>query len=118
MSMSTSIDDLPGPQQEPEVDYETTYENQNIVPLIKKKVRFADEETYFNKFKNELTEENLLILGFIIIATLPNTNGYISQIPFIGQYATTDFITHILKAVILFVIYILSKLFILPLIKL
>jgi hypothetical protein len=112
--MSTSIDDLPGNE---EIDI-VMQNNNNITPSIKKRVRFADEESIFSKIKNEFTEDNLLVLAFILIGSLPSTTQYIYQLPFIGQYATTDITTYLIKSVVLFFIYILSKIFILPNIKL
>jgi hypothetical protein len=144
MSMSTRIDDLPGPPpmdramtpppppQQPvqirnRID-ETVYHEQeptsNVTANIKR-VTFAPEveyedyekETLFTSIKNEINEENLFVLLIIYIATNPNISNYITKLPLIGSYAIDSTIGGFIKAIVLFVVYLLFKVFILPRIR-
>jgi hypothetical protein len=65
--------------------------------------------------KNEINEENLLLLVFIVIACSPQTNNYLYNIPSIGNYITgTSLFSIVLKSALLLFVFILSKLYLLP----
>lgn len=138
MSMSTKLEDLPGGQLELEQDsgqnmseMQSQPPQSNIEVNIKKKVRFEEDNDYIdynendtNKMslldfiKTEFTEENLLLLAIILLATMPSISSYIKSLPFVSQFASSDFTTSIATAVILFLLYIITKIYIVPKIKL
>lgn len=139
MSMSTRIDDLPGPPPERaitppppvqmrEMRDESIYQEKdhgsNVTANIKR-VSFSPEIDYdepekeglLTTIKNEINEENLFILLIIYIATTQNISSYISKLPFVGIYANDSILGGFMKAIILFMIYIILKIFILPKIR-
>lgn len=135
-AMSTSIDDLPGslPQEltrelrhdlegisndfshENTVDLQVQPNNTNIKANVKKRVSFVDDQEpdALSTLKNEINEENILLLFVLLAAALPSFTKYVTQIPFAGSYATSDFMTSIIKAGILVVVFVIVKLFVLP----
>jgi hypothetical protein len=139
MSMSTKLEDLPGgtgtgtileetnqPTQQP-----PTSSKSNIQVNIKKKVRFDDDNveeevedldtnkmSFIDMIKTEITEENLLLLAIIFLATMPSVSSSIKSLPFVSQFASSDFTISIATAIVLFLIYIISKLYIIPKLKL
>lgn len=142
MSMSTKIEDLPGPpaqiiqrqqphEPEPEAEYhsevDTETHTSNIRANIKKKVSFSDHKTIeeFDEtedkkdvLRSEFSEENMLVFAIIFAAALPALSNHIKSLPFLGLYATSDISTAFLKALILFITFILIKIFVLPRLKL
>lgn len=134
MSMSTRIDDLPDMQlsEEPmnKVVQPQRYMNEedmsSVKAKVKKKVKFADTvEEFENEEKEEkslfsdiINENNLLILVFLFIATLSSTTMYMRKIPFIGMHANGEIASGLIKALLLFILYIVIKSFVLPKIKL
>lgn len=123
--MSTLIDDLPDLSETksnnlPEnikVDV-NSLQNELDKERTKKKVRFVDEiesQSFFSIIRNEFSEENIIILLLLAFASLPYMDEYINKFSFV-QY--NSFMSSIVKAVILFVIYLISKIYILPKIKL
>jgi hypothetical protein len=129
--MSTKIDDLPGPSFSNEVHklqnevkqnyeyYEEINPNSSNIQVEKKRVRFAEpSDTHFNyTFSSELNEENLLLLAVLFIAALPSFTVYVTQLPFIGTYASGDVFTSFIKAALLLVIYMIVKIYVLPKIR-
>lgn len=136
MSMSTLIDDLPDlsdvksnnlpeniRQDINSLQNEFTHSSSDSpnfgnIKMTKKKVRFVDEtesQSFFSIIRNEFSEENTIILLLLAFASLPYMDEYINKISFV-QY--NSFMSSILKAVILFIIYLVSKIYILPKIKL
>ena len=162
MSMSTRIDDLPGPipqevlgniqdiqnsirqdqqvQQDqlereailrqntiqnsqpipvsPEV-YKTTPQTSNIKATIKRHVTFKDEsqvsKDILSLIKEEINEENLLLLIIMVFSSRNDFDGYIRGLPFIGSYSTNnDFITLIVRCLVLLIVYIVIKEYVLP----
>jgi hypothetical protein len=129
--MSTKIDDLPDSSPSPspnalgtvlqqnisdleeEMDYNYVNPNQsNIKANIKKKVHFADEkESIWMKLRNEINEENALLLFIIVIATTPSFAEYATKIPYLGNYYNSS---NIFKAAFLLVTFLLLKIFLLP----
>lgn len=120
MSMSTRIDDLPGPSSIPEnirgdlsqiqndIRHEDKYELQqqqprsNINMNIKKKVHFKDDDEYIDEdeydntpsflsiVKSEINEENLLLLVLLIIICRPELDLYMTMIPMMGSYLSNS----------------------------
>jgi hypothetical protein len=137
--MSTKIEDLPGSQQvvqqlPPSPAQQLTPEISNVQMDIKKKVRFKDEnEVYeikeneppakiglFSRIKSEFNEENLLLLAVLFIASTSYIDGYLNLVPFVGQYASIPGSTlfSIVKCIMLFALFIVLKLFLLPYVQL
>lgn len=107
---------------------------QNVQMDIKKKVRFKEENevyeideneppsklSFFQKIKAEFNEENILLLVILFITATSYADNYINLVPFVGQYASIPGSTMftVIKCVILLLVYIVSKLFLLPYFKL
>lgn len=147
MSMSTKIDDLPGPINEELVDdlskiqndinknprqiNELVDQNQTNVKMnINKRVRFKDENEYkefeededetdlFQYIKSQFSEENVLIFVMLMIASRPEFDNYMTKLPFVSNYISeSTIITSILKAILLLIVYILFKRYILSSVK-
>lgn len=148
MSMSTKIEDLPDPskqmippsqmqQQSPNITPELIQVNNvhnNVQMDIKKKVRFKEENevyeideneppskvSFFQKIKTEFNEENVLLLVVLFIAATSYIDNYVNLMPVIGQYASIPGSTFFIfiKCIMLLLVYIISKLFLLPYFKL
>lgn len=137
MSMSTKLEDLPGGRSIEETQSQQLpppSPKSNIEINIKKKVRFEDEHqdqdqdhdeeldtskmSFLDMIKTEFTEENLLLLGVIFLATMPTVSSSIKSLPFISQFASSDFTTSIVTAAVLFLVYIIIKMYIVPKLKL
>lgn len=133
--MSTKLEDLPGGTGTLQALEETNQPTQpppksNIQANIKKKVRFEDDDnvsdedldinkmSFLNMIKTEFTEENLLLLVVIFLATMPSISSSIKSLPFVSQFASSDFTISIATAVVLFLVYIICKLYIIPKLKL
>lgn len=124
--MSTSIDDLPAPDN-------TVQENEQepgIKATIKKKVRFSSEveefeggsenssDSLLQQLKNLVSEDNIVIVCILVIAALPATTGYITRLPVIGSNVKSELSIAIAKAGLLFVVYIIVSKYIIPKISL
>lgn len=95
---------------------------------VKKKVRFKDENevfeidpneppkktSFFQKIKAEFNEENILLLIFLYIASTSYLDGYLGFMPIVGQYTMIPGLFTVIKSVILLLIFIISKIFLLP----
>ncbi len=117
MSMSTKIEDLPGHTEERRSEIEEVQAVISKVPIQPQK----DEEplSLFQRFKNEISEENTLLLVLLVLSALPYTTTQLQRIPFISQYATSSStLAAVIKASILLVIFIISKMYLLPKLKL
>lgn len=133
MSMSTRIEDLPGPipddvrqdLEEFQNDDQLSHQEQNqtnIKANIRKKVRFADDEEendWWSFLSKEVTEENMLLLVILLLASMPHVyTPYVAQIPFIGEYIRNEnFMGYVTKASVLLFLYIAAKNLILPRLK-
>jgi hypothetical protein len=145
--MSTRIDDLPGPQISENVrdldirqSQEQRYElQQHPEPLsnasgginmnIKKKVHFKDEDEYLEEedetspsflsiMKSEINEENLLLLVLLVMICRPELDGYMRMVPVIGSYfANSSLLLIIAKSILILMLFILTKHYILPKIR-
>lgn len=139
--MSTKIDDLPGSiiEEEPirqtqDMDQLNEYNSNqsNITMDVKKRVRFKEpleeineieddtfEISFIEYLKSQINEENLLIFVMLVVASRSDFDNYTTRIPLIGPYAEdSSIIISIIKAIILLLLYILSKKYLLPSIKL
>lgn len=137
-SMSTKIDDLPGPIPEhiredltqiqneiPQLPPVIVNDNQsNIKVDIKKKVQFKDEKevnntiteskNLFSFIQSQITEENLLLLIVLMIASRSEIDRYMIQLPLIGEpLLNSNILLTIAKAIIILICYIAFKTFIL-----
>lgn len=147
MSMSTRIDDLPGPIDEELVDDLSQIQNDinqnprqinelidqnqtNVKMNINKRVRFKDENEYkefeedeeetdlFQYIKSQFSEENVLIFVMLMIASRKEFDNYMTKLPFVSNYISeSTIITSILKAILLLIVYILFKRYILSSVK-
>jgi len=136
-SMSTKIDDLPGPIPENIREDLTQIQNEMPSPIIlndnqsnikvdiKKKVQFKDEndkdKTHVQESKNifsfiqsHITEENLLLLIILMIASRSELDRYMIQLPFVGQpLLNSNILLTVIKAIIILICYIVFKSFVL-----
>lgn len=149
MSMSTKIDDLPGPipddvkndinalqgqlknnlqlqqvqqqpkQQIPEQNLQIDNSNTNITLAIQKKSTPEKENAsgLFSIIKNEINEDNLLLCIVIFMGTYPPLTNYVRKIPFLGNYASGDIMSGLIKTFVLIILYIIAKVYILPRIR-
>jgi hypothetical protein len=127
--MSTRLEDLPG---ESEYEYNNkdaytkdTYNKdayiqpQNVNMDIKK-VRFKDPPEEFentsppsllSSILSQFSEENILVLGILFLASRNEINNVITNVPYLGSL-------DIAKPLVLFIFFILFKIFILPMLTL
>ena len=141
-TMSTKIDDLPGPIPTNIRDDLTKIQNEistqsqspeiiqgnksNITMGIKKKVQFKDEKedinskieepkTLFAFIQSQITEENLLLLIVLMIASRTELDRYMIQLPVFGPtLLNSNILLTIAKAMTILILYIIIKLFVLP----
>lgn len=104
---------------------------QNIKMNVKKKVRFEDEDGMDNylddddeetgvvaSIKNEINEENFLILGILFLASSEYINKYIYKLPVLGvKIIGNKLFFSLTKTVLVFLVFVLVKKFLLPRIK-
>lgn len=145
MSMSTRIEDLPNEvyemfeqeqmQQIPEMqqmqqmqqrnELEQMDSDSNIKMNVKKRVQFNDTPTIIANKKNdvwsyiksEVTEENLLIIIMLYIASLNILNKQLRKITVLAN-TNSDLLINVIKIAVIFIVYVLIKRFVLPKIKL
>jgi hypothetical protein len=141
--MSSRLDDLPGGdleqvyeevmpqapiqqqqvQQQPRYEEETVVQQQpvsNVSMQIKKKVHFEDEvpTDFFSFLRSQISEDNLLLLVLLVVASRNEFDNYIQLIPFVGSFVgDSGILVTTIKGVILLLTYILLKHFLLPKIK-
>lgn len=105
----------------------------NIKMDIKKRVHFKEplEEiklitdsqesdiSLFEYLKLQINEENLLIFIMLILASRSEFDNYTKLLPFVGGYAeSSTIISTIIKCLVILIVYIFSKKYLLPSIKL
>lgn len=154
MSMSTKIDDLPGPlpddvkndihllQGEMKINVPSNENNnkQNVIDItnqqklqnlqvdnntnitldIKKKPNTQEQqkdEGILTILKNEINEDNLLLCVIIFMGTYQPLTQYVQKLPIIGNYASGNIMTGLIKTLLLILIYIIAKIYILPRIR-
>jgi hypothetical protein len=132
MTMATRIDDLPGSEIErsveierPRVDYDTEreYEEQRPSP---KRVKFeqtmdtyeeqSEEQSIFGKIKNEISEENVVLLLLFFLANMPEATRFLENIPYLSEYMSSEssIVGNLIKAALFLLVFILIKWFVLP----
>jgi hypothetical protein len=101
-------------------------DNSNIKMNIKKRVRFRDQNSdseynddskskdIFSSIKSTLTEENLLILFVLVLASRGEVDKYLKMIPYIGPSMESDYLLTGMKALLLLFLFILLKEYVLP----
>jgi hypothetical protein len=141
--MSTRLDELPGSEMEtPQYQQmqmqqtqpaqmqpvqtqptqmqvqQITEPNSNVSMNIKKRVHFEDEDEdkddqdFLTYIRSQISEENLLLLFLLIVASRTEFDGYLGS--FVGD---SSILVTITKGVVLLLIYIISKQFLLPKLK-
>lgn len=132
MSMATRIDDLPGSEIERSVDIERPranydeereYEEERPSP---KRVKFeetvdtyenqTEEPSIFSKIKNEISEENVVLLLLFFLANTPEAMRILENIPYLSEYMSSDssIVGNLIKAALFLIAFILIKWFVLP----
>jgi hypothetical protein len=108
-------------------DLNLNNQNSNINLNIKKRrVKFEnkDEEVPSQKnfltfIKDEINEENLLLLVILILASRNDFDPFIKMIPFIKSYITeSSFILIVTRCLLLLITYLVLRQYIIPKIKL
>ena len=143
MSMSTNIADLPGPAPEDmddnmsqesfedvqeriepqvqrrQIPQEKLYEQPSRIRMNVKKIKKdTSEEGIFDIIKKEVSEENLLVLIVLYIASTSLIDDYVRKLLNIMSFnASSSLIFNVLKCVILLLVFILAKHFLLPYIR-
>ncbi len=112
---------------EPE-DLNLNNENSNISLNIKKRrVKFEDDDqketnsqkNFLTFIKDEINEDNLLLLVILIMASRNDIDPFIKMIPFINSYITDSSFTLIItRCLLLLIIYLVLRQYIIPKIKL
>jgi hypothetical protein len=101
-------------------------ENSNISLNIKKRrVKFQDEDeddsqkNFLTFIKDEINEDNLLLLVILIMASRNDLDPFLKMIPFINSYISeSSFTLIILRCLVLLIVYLLLRQYIIPKIKL
>ena len=124
--MSTKIEDLPQPESTPVLEeqvnnysrqsQELQEQSQNLNQTKLNQSNFKNEKSVPKKIsiKDEINEENLLLFIILLLAATKHIDHYLQLIPTIGAHIENVFV----KCALLFVIYIIIKFFVLPMIKL
>lgn len=133
-SMSTRIDDLPGPIPENIRDDINQIQNEftsptilndnqsNIKMDIKKKVSFKEDNQGQQESKNiltfiqsHITEENLLLLVVLMLSSRTEFDNYMIRLPIVGKtLLDSNILLTFTKAIFMLLLYILIKSFLLP----
>lgn len=154
MSMSTNIEDLPGPspdeteheeyqqehqyeeyeddiqndnqtqyyQENPRLQKERLYEQPSKIKMDIKKVQkrkdTLEDASMFDVLKREVSEENLLVLIVLYIASTSLVDEYAKKALNMISFNTSSFAVNVVKCIILLLVFILAKNYLLPYIKL
>ena len=155
MSMSTKIEDLPGPIPEDILGDINTIKNENSkehfdngnnredfndkivtdnsnIKMNIKKVRFSEssdadeaehltntkEMGFMDFIKNLLNEENIVLFVLFLLSSQTDYDRYPKSIPFFGNYLENPLIFTLIKCILLIIVFVITKLFIIPKIKL
>jgi hypothetical protein len=131
MSMSTKIDDLPSPDNAqpphssthssdgPHPNLRTMEQTSNISLDVHKpnttEGTKPTQDGLLTRLKNEISEENVLLLIFMFLAASQFIDKYLGLLPVVGTYMQNSGMTAVaIKCAILLVLYILIKVFLLP----
>lgn len=108
-------------------DLSLNNQNSNINLNIKKRrVKFEDQDeevpsqkNFLTFIKDEINEENLLLLVILILASRNDFDPFIKMIPFIKSYITeSSFILIVTRCLLLLITYLVLRQYIIPKIKL
>ena len=108
-------------------DLNLNNQNSNINLNIKKRrVKFEDQDeevpsqkNFLTFIKDEINEENLLLLVILILASRNDFDPFIKMIPFIKSYITeSSFILIVTRCLLLLITYLVLRQYIIPKIKL
>jgi len=117
------------------VSLQETQPNTNVKADIKKRVRFSDRvdqktistnesqpaqpENFISALRGEINEENLIMTLLFFLACHPSFNKTVTAIPVIGSYLSdSGLVSTALKAIVLFVVFVLLKIYTLPYVRL
>lgn len=108
------------PIQKP-VKKEALYEQPNRIKMDVKKVNKSSSKTtelgMFDLIRKEVSEENLLILVILYIASTSLIDEYVKKLLTLASFNTSSFAVTLLKCIILLLLFILAKHFLLPYIR-
>jgi hypothetical protein len=109
--------------------YRDIPQQSNVTMNVKKRVKFREEDIdetleqpknkdTFTIIRDEINEENLLLLIIMILASRDDFDKYIKNIPVVSSYLTDSFVLlTITRCLLLLVLYIAFKHLVLPKIK-
>jgi hypothetical protein len=100
--------------------------NSNIKVNVKKRVHFEDENLQgkvesFENIKEDInifSEENVLLLVLFLLSSQTDFDRYPKSIPFIGAYISNPLIFTVVKCLFLVLSFVVTKKFVLPMIRL
>jgi hypothetical protein len=100
--------------------------NSNIKVNVKKRVHFEDENLQgkvesFENIKEDInifSEENVLLLVLFLLSSQTDFDRYPKSIPFIGGYISNPLIFTVVKCLFLVLSFVVTKKFVLPMIRL
>lgn len=116
--LQDSIDNSPTNSAQQIEPYES-----NIKADIRKRVRFEEDNTQqtpegiFEILKSEINEENMLVLAVLLIACMPTMTEYIQRLIPGLTYPSDSWSMILIKSALMLVLYILSKRYLLPYMK-
>ena len=112
-------------QQQMQHRQEEAYDDSSIKMNIKKRVHFQENFENQNEpggiisfLNSQINEDNLLLLFILIVASRKEVNNFLHMLPYIGEFLhTSSLLSNISKSILLLLLYILTKAYILPKIK-
>jgi hypothetical protein len=109
-------------QANPRLHKETLYEQPSKIKMDIKKVQkrkdTLEDDSMFDILKREVSEENLLLLIVLYLASTSLVDEYAKKALNMISFNTSSFAINIIKCVILLLVFILAKNYLLPYIKL
>ena len=109
-------------QQQRPIAKEALYEQPSRIKMDVKKIQKkhqeqVEEQSMFSLIKSEVSEENLLILIVLYIASTSLIDEYVRKLLSLASFNPSSFAINVLKCVILILVFILAKHFLLPYIR-
>jgi hypothetical protein len=130
MSMATRIDDLPGAEMERslpvDIERPRAESDYDVEPQRQKRVKFeepadayeeqSEEQSLFGKIKNEISEENVVLLILFFVASMPEATRFLENIPYLSEYVSSDssLVGNLVKAALFLIAFIVIKWTVLP----
>lgn len=116
------LDIKPPLQQQRPIAKEALYEQPSRIKMDVKKIQKkhqeqVEEQSMFSLIKSEVSEENLLILIVLYIASTSLIDEYVRKLLSLASFNPSSFAINVLKCVILILVFILAKHFLLPYIR-